>query len=66
LQGHTVELRYDIKGRGCGVNEVLVNGANLPFERAANPHRPGAALVSMSAVLERLTADRNLIHIDLG
>jgi cellobiose phosphorylase len=66
LQGHTVELRYDIKGRGCGVNAVLVNGANLPFERAANPHRPGAALISMSAVLERLTAGHNLIQIAIG
>jgi 1,2-beta-oligoglucan phosphorylase len=66
LQGRSVELRYDIRGRGCGVNQVLVNGTNLSFERAANPHRPGAALISMSAVLERLTVDHNLIDIDLG
>jgi 1,2-beta-oligoglucan phosphorylase len=66
LQGRSVELRYAIKGRGCGVNEVLVNGANLSFERAANPHRPGAALVSMAAVLDKLTVDHNVIDIDLG
>ena len=66
LYGRRVELRYGIKERGCGVNEVLVNDAPLPFERAANPHRLGAALISMSAVLEKLTADRNLIHIGLG
>jgi hypothetical protein len=66
LQGRSVELRFDIKGRGCGVNQVLVNGANLSFGRAANPHRLGAALISLSAVLEKLTADHNLIDIDLG
>ncbi len=66
LLGRRVEVGYRIKGAGCGVNEVSLNGNPLPFTQAANPHRRGAALVSKAAVMERLTSGRNTLTVDIG
>ncbi len=48
LAEHRIEIEYRIAAPGCGVKQVLLNGRPLPFMRAANPHRPGAAVVTMS------------------
>ena len=64
--GQRVEVSYRIKGSGCGVNEVAVNGNRVPFRRAANPHRRGAAVVAKAAILERLTSGRNTLTLDIG
>ena len=66
LLGHRVEVTYRIKGAGCGVNAVSMNGHPLRFTQAPNPHRRGAALVAKTAVTERLTAGRNTLLVDLG
>ena len=66
LLGHRIEVSYRIKGAGCGVNEVAVNGQPLPYTRAPNPHRRGAALVARAAVMERLTSGRNTLTVDIG
>ncbi|HEV2270040.1 MAG TPA: hypothetical protein VGR92_11315 [Steroidobacteraceae bacterium] len=66
LRGHPLEVTYRIGASGCGVNEIELNGEQLPFTRAANPHRRGAAWVTAGAVLERLVRDRNTLAIDLG
>jgi cellobiose phosphorylase len=66
LRGRAVELKYRIGPAGCGVKEVVLNGARLAFTRGTNPHRLGAARVPMPAVLDRLTAGRNALEITLG
>ena len=66
LADRPIEIEYRIADPGCGVKQILLNGSPLPFTIAVNPHRPGAALVAMSAVLAQLRADGNTLHIDLG
>jgi cellobiose phosphorylase len=64
--GHPLEVTYRIGAGGCGVNEIALNGENLPFTREAHPHRRGAARIAAAAVLDRLRRDRNTLAIDLG
>jgi 1,2-beta-oligoglucan phosphorylase len=66
LRDRAVDVEYRIGPSGCGVKEIVLNGAQLAFTRDANPHRLGAARVPMPAVLERLTAGRNVLKITLG
>jgi 1,2-beta-oligoglucan phosphorylase len=66
LADHPIEIEYRIRNPGCGVKQILLNGSPLPFSRAVNPHRSGAALVPMPAVLALLHADLNVLHVDLG
>ena len=66
LRGQPLEVTYRIGPRGCGVNEIVLNGEKLPFTRAANPHRRGAAWVTVEAVLDRVARGRNVLAIDLG
>jgi 1,2-beta-oligoglucan phosphorylase len=64
--GRKVEVRYRIATAGFGVNRIVLNDAKLPFHDEANPYRRGAALVSLSTVLERLRDGANILSIDLG
>ncbi len=66
LRGRPVKIHYRIGASGCGVNEITLNGQSLSFTREANPHRRGAARVSMASVLELLNAADNCLSIDLG
>ena len=66
LLGRPVEVHYRIGSRGCGVNSATLNGQTLTFTRAANPHRPGAAVVSRPEVQRLLDPGRNVLKIDLG
>jgi hypothetical protein len=59
-------VSYRIAGAGCGVNQLLLNGQSLAFTVEPNPHRRGAALVAMAAVLARLAPAGNSMVIDLG
>jgi cellobiose phosphorylase len=61
-----VELRYRIKARGCGINQVTLNGTALQFDCEANPHRRGAARIPMATVLQQLQAAGNVLGIDIG
>jgi cellobiose phosphorylase len=63
--GRPVEVRYRIKAAGHGVNQIVLNEANLPFHDQTNPYRRGAALVGLAAVRERLKAEGNVLSIDL-
>lgn len=66
LFGHELEVRYRVGRTGHGVHAVALNAAALPFtHRDDNPHRRGAALVTKAAVLERLTAERNVLTIGI-
>jgi len=66
LLGRPVELRYQVKGGGCGVNLITLDETALPFDTEANPHRRGAALVAVSAVTERLQSQGNVLRISIG
>jgi len=66
LLGRPVELHYQIKAAGCGVNLVTLNGTPLPFDTEANPHRRGAALVTLTAVESALQPQGNVLRIDIG
>lgn len=66
LQGRPVELNYEIKGPGCGVNLVTLNDTPLPFDTEPNPHRRGAALVARAAVEQALKPHGNVLRISIG
>jgi cellobiose phosphorylase len=66
LLGRPVELNYQIKGSGCGVNRVTLNDTALPFETEPNPHRRGAALVALTAVEQALKPQGNVLRISIG
>jgi cellobiose phosphorylase len=61
-----VDVVYRIRGAGCGVTAVTLNGKSLSFERRTNPHRPGAAVVARAAFTERLALDKNVLNLDVG
>jgi len=61
-----IEVSYRIGAAGCGVTRIELNGQPLSFERAPNPHRPGAALLAMATLRARLGSGRNVLAIDLG
>jgi len=66
LRGRPVEVRYRIGSAGCGVVEVSLNDRPLSFTLEANPHRRGAALVDLPAVLEQLKTEQNVLTIRIG
>jgi cellobiose phosphorylase len=66
LAERPIEIEYRIAAPGYGVKQILLNGSPLPFTRALNPHRPGAALAGMPAVLAQLNAEANILHVVLG
>jgi len=63
---HLMEITYRIEAAGCGPKGVKLNGADLPYNRGANPYRTAAAEIPMSAVLERLTAGANRLTVHMG
>ncbi|HTV52183.1 MAG TPA: hypothetical protein VME21_13425 [Steroidobacteraceae bacterium] len=68
LYGRRIELCYRVGARGCGVEALVLDGQPLPFARAANPHRPGAARLAREVLLERLPAGaaRSTLEVRLG
>ena len=65
LCGKPVSVVYRTDARGHGPTAITLNGAPLPFVRAANPYRTGGVEVSMIAVRERLTGTANTLVIEL-
>jgi len=65
-EGHAMEITYRIQGGGCGPKGVKLNGADLPYTRAANPYRAGAAEIPMAVVRERLQGGTNRLTIYIG
>jgi CRISPR-associated protein Csx3 len=63
LRGRPVSIEYRIGARGCGVQSVVLNGQALRFERQANPHRDGAALIAWKSVLDLLADAGNQLQI---
>jgi cellobiose phosphorylase len=64
--GQPMEVRYQVRGAGCGVTAIALNGTPLTFTSRHNPHRRGAAVVDRNAVTERLTAAKNVLAIEVG
>jgi 1,2-beta-oligoglucan phosphorylase len=66
LGGHSIEVCYRIGAAGCGVQSIEFNGQTLPFNREPNPHRPGAAEVSMSSFNAALKGEQNSLQVTVG
>jgi cellobiose phosphorylase len=66
LLGREIEVRYSIRGSGCGVTSIVVNGETIPYNTRANPHRRGPALVAKSVLVSRLSAKGNVLAIEVG
>lgn len=54
LGDQRLALHYRVGPAGHGVQQVLLNGVALPFERQPNPYRSGAARVPQAAWLQAL------------
>jgi 1,2-beta-oligoglucan phosphorylase len=57
LAGHSIEILYRIAARGRGPVSINLNGEDLDFIHEANPYRPGAARISISQIVNKLTGD---------
>lgn len=66
LFGKRVEMTYEIKGAGCGVSAVAVNGQPMTLLHEANPYRKGAARVDRASLVTRLDRDQNVIAVKVG
>jgi 1,2-beta-oligoglucan phosphorylase len=65
LRGRALQIEYHVGKSGCGVTEVSLNGQTLSFTTEPNPHRRGAALVDLQAVLKTLQPGKNLLLVRL-
>ncbi|MGD9541432.1 MAG: cellobiose phosphorylase [Methylocystis sp.] len=65
LFGRRFEVSYRIARIGCGLVGVNLNGADLPFERRANPYRLGAAEIPIEAALSRITEGVNRLSLTI-
>ena len=66
LRGRPMEVRYTVGSAGCGVTQVSLNDQPLSLTHEANPHRRGAALVSLAAILQHLRDQQNVLSVSLG
>ncbi len=66
LAQHEVELLLRVGPRGHGPQRVDLNDRPLPFTRAVNPYRTGAAEVPMAAVRAAMRAGLNRLVVRLG
>jgi cellobiose phosphorylase len=66
LAGQAVRVVYRIHGAGRGPTQLVLNGAELPFELEPNPYRPGGAVVSTAELTARLGAGPNELVVHLG
>jgi len=66
LAGRPIELDYRVGEAGCGVNKIVLNGAQLSFNVGSNPHRRGAVLLDSKPLMERMTSVRNQLRIEIG
>jgi cellobiose phosphorylase len=66
LLGRPVELRYGVRGSGSGVDSIVLNGEAMPYATRANPYRRGGALVSKSALTNKLSKEQNVLAVNVG
>jgi len=70
LFARPVELIYEIKGAGCGVTAVSVNGQDVPHDiflsHDPNPYRTGAARIDRAQLVRRLDQPNNTVVVHVG
>ena len=68
LLGQPLELRYRVGPRGCGVQQLLLEGRPLAFSRQANAYRQGAVRLPLQAWTSALAqvAGHATLEIVLG
>ena len=66
LFGKAIELTYEIKGAGCGVTAVSVNGHDVSLSHDANPYRMGAARIAREELSRLLNQPKNTIIVHVG
>lgn len=66
LFAKTVEVVYQIKGTGCGVSAVTINGHDAPLSHDPNPYRTGAARIEREQLLRLLSQTKNTIVVHVG
>jgi cellobiose phosphorylase len=66
LRGRPLEVQYRIGSAGCGVGSVTLNGKALSITHRENPHRRGAAQVTLASFEQGLTQGHNALDIVLG
>jgi len=66
IEGRPLRVEYRVGARGCGPTALTLNGAALPFEREANPYRPGGAMVSMATLRAGLRGTDDVLVVALG
>ncbi|HKW82155.1 MAG TPA: hypothetical protein VJN68_00265 [Burkholderiaceae bacterium] len=67
LLGHDLEIVYRVRGAGCGVNSLQLDGRPLAFDQEPNPYRRGAARLPLQDLSAALTsARRRRLEVDVG
>jgi len=67
LLGHDLEIVYRVRGTGCGVRSLQLDGRPLAFDVEPNPYRRGAARVSLHDVAAMLaSASHGQLVVDVG
>jgi cellobiose phosphorylase len=66
LFGKAVELTYEIKGAGCGVTAVTVNGHDVSLSHDSNPYRTGAARIAREQLSRLLDRPKNTVVVHVG
>jgi cellobiose phosphorylase len=65
LFGKSVTVVYAVRGAGCGVNSVAIDGQPMALTHQPNPHRRGAARIHRAEFVERLRAGGR-IEVNVG
>ena len=58
LLGQRFEIRYRVRGAGCGVDAIQLDGRALAFGEEPNPYRRGAARVALSDLAAGVDGER--------
>jgi cellobiose phosphorylase len=66
LLGRTVEVRYHVGSRGCGVRRIAVNGEAVAFRECPQMYRTGAALLPRAHLLGETGAGPVRLDVELG
>ena len=67
LLGHDLEIVYRVRGAGCGVRSLQLDGRPLGFDVEPNPYRRGPARVALHDVAAALASARQRqLVVDVG